>query len=177
MLVRLCCYTVKRALGPFHSPACDNEPMTNPAPVRITIEQGTAAAVNRRFIGGFFAFAILFAGAAFYRPAIQAFAVGFPIYLVLWKLRLRRARSGWTLVVTHEHLVLESPDGRRSVHRDQTARIRADPNGSGKGRPTFEVVDLSGRSVLKREVSQSQLDQLTGALEDKGWPLEVEASG
>jgi hypothetical protein len=54
--------------------------MDDPAPVRITFKQGSAAAVNRRYIGWFFAFAVLFAGAAFYRPAIQAFAVGFPIY-------------------------------------------------------------------------------------------------
>ena len=72
--------------------------MDDPAPVRITFAQGSAAAVNRTFIGWFFVFAILFAGAAFYRPAIQAFAVGFPIYLVLLKLRLRTAtRPGWAL--------------------------------------------------------------------------------
>jgi hypothetical protein len=66
--------------------------MDDSKPVRSTFARDSAAAVNRRFIGSFFAFAILFAGAAFYRPAIQAFAVGFPIFLVLWKLRLRAAR-------------------------------------------------------------------------------------
>jgi hypothetical protein len=66
--------------------------MDDSKPVRITRVRGSAAAVNRKFIGGFFAFAILFAGAAFYRPAIQAFAIGFPIFLLLWRLRLRAAR-------------------------------------------------------------------------------------
>lgn len=58
--------------------------MDDRAPVRITFEQGSTGAVNRTFIGWFFVFATLFAGAAFYRPAIQAFPVGFPVYLVLF---------------------------------------------------------------------------------------------
>lgn len=111
---------IQRALEPIHSPACDNEPVDDPAPVRITFEQGSAAAVNRRFIGGFFAFAILFAGAAFYRPAIQAFAIGFPIYLVMWKLRLRRtSRPGWALIVSSDQLILEA--GARSARIQRLA--------------------------------------------------------
>ncbi|HEX2150016.1 MAG TPA: hypothetical protein VHI31_07605 [Actinomycetota bacterium] len=151
--------------------------MDDPAPLRITLSRGTADAVNRTFIGWFFAFAILFAGAAFYRPAIQAFAVGFPLYLVLWKLRLRRARSGWTLVVTQEHLVLEAPDGRRSVLRNQTAKIRIDPKGAAEGRAAFEVIDLSGGSALRQELARSELDRLIAALRDKEWTLEERASG
>jgi hypothetical protein len=152
--------------------------MDDPAPVRITFEQGRAAAVNRTFIGGFFAFAILFAGAAFYRPAIQAFAVGFPIYLVLWKLRLRKVtRAGSALLVTFDRLVLESPAGQISVFRNQTAKVTIDRETPAKGRAAFEVVDLSGGSALKRELAQSDLDLLTGALRDRGWTLEERPSG
>lgn len=145
--------------------------MDKAAPVRITFGTGSSAAVNRSFIGGFFAFAILFAGAAFYRPAIQAFAVGFPIYVVVWMLRLRKAtKQGWALEVTDERLVLETPDGQRSVLRDGTTRVRIGK--SIDGRATFEVVDLSGRSAIHQEFAASGLNELTGALRAKGWNLE-----
>ncbi|HEX2053829.1 MAG TPA: hypothetical protein VHJ78_08915 [Actinomycetota bacterium] len=50
--------------------------------------------VNRRFLSLFWLFAIDFAVAAFWRPALLPFLVGFPVYLLLWWVCLRRVRRG-----------------------------------------------------------------------------------
>lgn len=148
--------------------------MDDQAPVRITFDRGSAAAVNRRFIGGFFAFAMLFAGAAFYRPAIQAFAVGFPIYLVWWKLRLRRAsRPGWALVVSGDRLVLEAGEGRsRAVNRQEADAVRF------IGRKTYRgggsellVLNRLNEPLFSLEIDDSDRFVTEQALIENGWPV------
>lgn len=139
--------------------------MDDAAPVRITFARGGAAAVNRRFIGWFFVFAILFAGAAFYRPAIQAFAIGFPVYLVLWKLRLRSARRpGWTLVVSEERLLLEG--GRRpvEVRRDEFHAFRFTP------RSRLLLLNAAQNTVFEVEIDDMEREAIAAALAAKGWP-------
>jgi hypothetical protein len=147
--------------------------MDDAAPVRITFERGSAAAVNRRFIGGFFAFAILFAGAAFYRPAIQAFAVGFPIYLILWKLRLRSAsRPGWALTVAENRLSLEAVNRSRSVEREEGDVVRIIRSESRFG-PKAEllVLNSSKPALFRLEIDELDCDRITAALGAKGWTV------
>ena len=140
--------------------------MNDPAPVRITFEHGSAAAVKRKFIGGFFAFAMLFAGAAFYRPAIQAFAIGFPVYLVLWKLRLRNAsRPGWALVVSEDRICLEGGGGPAEVRRDEADSIRFTP------KRLFLVLDSAQNPIFKVEIDDTDRDAIDAALSAKGWPV------
>lgn len=143
--------------------------MDDPAPVRITFEQGSAAVVNRRFIGWFFVFAILFAGAAFYRPAIQAFAVAFPIYLVLWKLRLRTAtRPGWTLVISRDTLTLEGGRTDRSVGSPEVSRV-----GFEERRSQIQLVasNRKGKAVYRLPVDRASRDGIADALRAFEWPF------
>ena len=170
MLVRLCCYTVNEPSDRFIPPACDNEPMTNPAPVRITIEQGTAAAVNRRFIGGFFAFAILFAGAAFYRPAIQAFAVGFPIYLVLWNLRLRgTSRRGDALVVSPDRLTYEAGKRSSRVERVEVDAVRFKRSSS---KTELSALNSAREPAFRVEIEERARVTNAATLAAQGWPVQ-----
>jgi hypothetical protein len=144
--------------------------MDDAAPVRITFHRGSAAAVNRRFIGGFFVFAILFAGAAFYRPAIQAFAVGFPIYLVWWKLRLRTAtKPGSALVVSREGLRLEGDKAIKRIERADVARVDFVSHRSG-----VRMIALNGqdRTIFKVLVEEGSQKHIEGALRALGWPLD-----
>lgn len=143
--------------------------MDDPAPLHITLQQGSVAAVNRRFIGGFFAFAILFAGAAFYRPAIQAFAVGFPIYLVWWKLRLRTAsRPGDLLVVSPDRLTYRSGERSRRVDRVEGEAVRF-----RRSRSNTELLVLNPAKVpvFKVELGDSDEDSVVRALSTAGWPV------
>jgi len=143
--------------------------MDDPAPVRITFAQGSAAAVNRTFIGWFFVFAILFAGAAFYRPAIQAFAVGFPIYLVMWKLRLRTAtRPGWALVISRDFLTLEGGRTNRRVGRPEVSRF-----GFETRRSQVQLVGLNreGKAVYRLPVDRESRDRIADALRASEWPV------
>lgn len=50
--------------------------------------------MNRRFLSLFWLFAADFAIAAFWRPALVPFVIGFPIYVALWRVSLRRVRKG-----------------------------------------------------------------------------------
>ena len=143
--------------------------MDDAAPVRITFARGSAAAVNRRFIGGFFAFAILFAGAAFYRPAIQAFAVGFPIYLVWWKLRLRSANRPWALVVSGKDLRLEGDKTIREIARTDVARVEI---ASVKSQVRLLALNGQERTVLNVSVDEGSRRLVEGALRAFGWPLD-----
>lgn len=143
--------------------------MDDPAPVRITFERGSAAAVNRTFIGWFFVFAILFVGAAFYRPAIQAFAVGFPIFLVHWKLRLRTAtRPGWTLVISRDSLTLEGGGTDRSVRKPEVSRI-----GFAEHRSQIQLVasNREGKAVYLLPVERESRDGIADALRAFEWPF------
>jgi hypothetical protein len=159
----------QRCVKPVHSTGWHNGPMNDAAPVRITFERGSSAAVNRRFIGGFFAFAILFAGAAFYRPAIQAFAVGFPIYLVLWKLRLRSARRpGWALVVSREDLRLEGGRAIRSIARTEVTLIEFVSAGS---QARLRALNGQGKTILRLPIAEESRRPIEGALRASGWPL------
>ncbi|HYN99892.1 MAG TPA: hypothetical protein VEU28_09500 [Actinomycetota bacterium] len=144
--------------------------MDDPAPFSITLSRGSADAVNRTFIGWFFAFAILFAGAAFYRPAIQAFAVGFPVYLVLWKLRLRRAtHAGDVLLVSPDRLALESGTRSCAVSRDEADEVRLKRSGR-----TTELLVLNSLEtpVFKLKIDDSDRDSISAALARAGWPLQ-----
>lgn len=147
--------------------------MEDPEPLTITFSRGSAAGVNRRFIGGFFLFAILFAGAAFYRPAIQAFAVGFPIYLVLWKLRLRKAtRPGWALVVSTESLLLVA--GKRStvVKRDAADAVRLNRTESAFGsRTELLVVNSTKLPIFRVEIDEIDSEPIRSALAARGWAV------
>lgn len=144
--------------------------MDDAAPVRITFERGSAAAVNRRFIGGFFAFAILFAGAAFYRPAIQAFAIGFPIYLILWKLRLRSAsRPGWALLVAEDRLSVEAGIRSRSVQRQEVDVVRIILSHRIGPKAELLLLNSSKSELLRLEIDELDCDQITAALAAKGW--------
>lgn len=141
-------------------------------PYRITFSHGTAAAVNRRFISGFFLFAFLFAGAAFYRPAIQAFAVGFPIYLVLWKLRLHAAsRPGWVLSVSREVLSLEAGPRSMRVERENAERVRIRRRESRLGPKTqLSVLNSPKTPPFRVAIDPSDLNELEAALAAQGWP-------
>ncbi|HEU4868478.1 MAG TPA: hypothetical protein VFV09_12220 [Actinomycetota bacterium] len=143
--------------------------MDDQAPVRITFAQGTAAAVNRTFIGWFFAFAILFAGAAFYRPAIQAFAVGFPIYLVLWKLRLRGAtRPGWALVVSRDALTREGGGSDRSIGKREVSRVRFEER---RSQVQLVAFNREGKAVFRLPVDNGSRDRIVEALRAFDWPV------
>lgn len=164
----------QRSVGPVHSTGWHNGAMDDAAPVRITFERGSAAAVNRRFIGGFFAFAILFAGAAFYRPAIQAFAVGFPIYLILWRLRLRRAsRPGWALVISEESLSLECAGRALQVGRKQAGAVRIERGGPPFGtRISLLIPDSAHKQPFRVEIDERDRGTIVETLRAKGWPVQ-----
>ena len=67
--------------------------MNRPRPSSPPGGSPAAQRVNRRFLSLFWLFAVDFAVAAFWRPALVPFLVGFPIYVVLWRVSLRRARE------------------------------------------------------------------------------------
>jgi hypothetical protein len=143
--------------------------MDDPAPVRINLVGGSSEALNRRFISGFFAFAILFAGAAFYRPAIQAFAVGFPIYLVLWKLSLRhQAREAWTMTIAVDRLEFVSTREARIFNRAEGARtvIRRQNPGA-----ELNLVDSAGNSAFRLKIPKANTDSVETALLEAGWTV------
>lgn len=162
------CRRLERARGPVYS-AVHNGPMTSPEPIRVIYTRGRAETVNRRFLSWLWAFAVTFAVAAFYRPAITAFSVCLPVLVVLWVRALRRApRPGWVLAVSEEQLVLEG-GGRWEIGRPQAAEIRI--QGSRK-EPWSELVvnDRSGRTRFRAPVHEADLDRVTGALRSRGWP-------
>lgn len=68
--------------------------MSDPRPSRTPGSSPAAQRVNRRFLSLFWLFAADFAIAAFWRPALVPFVIGFPIYVALWRVSLRRVRKG-----------------------------------------------------------------------------------
>jgi hypothetical protein len=159
----------QRCVKPVHSTGWHNGPMNDAAPVRITFERGSSAAVNRRFIGGFFAFAILFAGAAFYRPAIQAFAAGFPVFLVLWKLRLRSAsRPGWALVISGEDLRVEGDRAIRDIVRTEVTRVGIV---SARSQARLLALNGEGKAILRLPIAEESRRPIEDALRGFGWPV------
>jgi hypothetical protein len=143
-------------------------------PVRIPYSTGRAEAVNRVFLSMFWGFGAIFAVAAFWRPALIPFTIGFPVYLVAWRRQIRRApRPGWVLVVSEDRLVLEAGQRSRSVSRSSAGGVLFRRRGSGR-RPWSElqVVDERGKVVFREAVGEPDIKQVAGALRSRGWPLE-----
>ncbi len=149
--------------------------MDDPRPVRITYSQGRAEAVTRAFISGFWVFAAIFAAAAFWRPALIPFSIGFPVYLVVWSRQIRRApRPGWALVVSEDGLALDSGETSRSIPRAAAGRVLFHRRSSGRSSWTeLRVINESGRVVFREGIDEPDRKQLAEALRSKGWPLEA----
>jgi hypothetical protein len=69
-----------------------NEAVSKPSPPPAG--RSAEQRINRRFLSLFWLFAVDFAVAAFWRPALVPFVAGFPIYLMLWWFAIRRVRRG-----------------------------------------------------------------------------------
>ena len=148
--------------------------MANAVPVEFPYTVGRAQAVNRRFLGWFWGFAITFAVAAFYRPAITAFSVCLPILVFAWARELKRApRPGWVLAVSPGRMTLNG--GRRlAVERDHAARVHFRSRGFRRARWTeLVVVDGRGRTRFRTAVDDSDRTGIARALQALDWPLEA----
>jgi len=148
--------------------------MANAAPVEFSYTVGRARAVNRRFLSWFWGFAITFAVAAFYRPAITAFSVCLPILVLVWARELKRApRPGWVLAVSPGRMTLKG--GRRlAVEREHAARVHFRTRGSRRARWTeLVVMDGRGRTRFRTAVDDSERAAIAGALQALEWPLEA----
>lgn len=146
--------------------------MSDEPSTRITYRQGLAHAVNRRFLGIFWIFALTFVAGAFYRPAINAFSVAVPILVLLWVRALRKApRPGWVLEISPERLVLEGRR-RREIPRSEVAGVRIVQKRSGSGgRTDLRVVDASRKVALETAIDEPDTQRIARALEESGWPL------
>ncbi|HVL50527.1 MAG TPA: hypothetical protein VM754_03355 [Actinomycetota bacterium] len=144
------------------------------APVEFTYAMGRAQAVNRRFLSWFWGFAITFAVAAFYRPAITAFSVCLPILVLAWARELKRApRPGWVLAVSPTRMTLNGGP-RLAVERDDAARVHLRSRGSRRARWTeLVVVDGRGRTRFRTAVDDSDRAGIAEALQALEWPLEA----
>ena len=89
-----------------------------PESLRIVPSTPAVQAVNRRFVSLFFVFAADFALAAFYRPALVPFVLGFPVCLVLWRQRLRRAHRPGALVISEATILVEGHPVRPVLRSD-----------------------------------------------------------
>lgn len=113
-----------------------------------------------------------FAVAAFYRPAITAFTICFPVLLVVWVRELRKApRPGWILEIAGSHLALEG--GRpTTVAREKAAEVRF--RRRGFPRPSWTelmVLGASGRTLFRTAVDEPDRARVAEALRQTGWPL------
>ncbi len=146
--------------------------MTQLLRFEIPHRHGGSEAVNRRFLSWFWVFAITFAVAAFYRPAITAFSVCLPVFVILWTRQLRRApRPGWVLAVSSDHLAVEGVR-RLTVPRHRAATVRFRRRGSAKGSWTeLCVLNRSGRILFRTAIDERDRDRIAEALQATGWPL------
>jgi hypothetical protein len=143
-------------------------------PVRIPCSASPADAVNRAFLSWFWGFGAVFAVAAFWRPALIPFTVGFPIYLVAWRRRMRRTpRAGRVLEVSRDRLTLECGERSRSVSRASAGAVRFGRRGYGRGlRSELRVVDNRGRVIFREIAGEPEGSQIASALRSRGWPVE-----
>lgn len=157
------------------APACDNGSMDDAGPVRIPCSAGPAKAVNRAFLSWFWGFGAIFAVAAFWRPALIPFTIGFPIYLIAWGRRMRRAPGAESvLVVSNDLLELDSAQRGRSVSRTSAAAVSFHRRGSGAGSWTeLRVADAGGKTVFREAIGEPELPQVTEALRCRGWPVDA----
>ena len=148
--------------------------MEDAGPVRIPYSTGRAEAVNRAFLSWFWAFGAVFAVAAFWRPALIPFTVGFPIYLVAWRGRIRLAtRPGWVLAISEDRVALEGGQRIRSVPRASAAAVSFRRRGLGRGLwSELRVVDQGGKVVFREAVGEAERNQIAAALQSRGWPVE-----
>ncbi|HEX2180315.1 MAG TPA: hypothetical protein VHL54_12505 [Actinomycetota bacterium] len=153
--------------------------MEGAGPVRIPCSAGPADAVNRAFLSWFWGFGALFAVAAFWRPALIPFTVGFPIYVVAWRRRVRRTpRAGCVLVVSRDRLALEGGRRTRSISRTSAGAVSFHRRGSGGGSWTeLRVVDDGGKTVFREAVGEPELARITESLRSRGWPVDAPRSG
>lgn len=143
-------------------------------PIRIPLLARRREAVNRRFLGFFWLFAVDFAVAAFYRPALIPFIVGFPMYILLWVLASRRDSAGLVLAISENRLALEGAGRRQNIERTDVGRV----DFPGKGHSQIlQIVDSVGNVVLQKKVDEGGRGQLMAAFLDRGWPLGTSGPG
>jgi hypothetical protein len=110
---------------------------------------------------------------AIVRPALISFALVWPIVLLLWEWRVRRAPTGWLLEID-EHAITEvTGDERRSIERNQTSFVRFRRRRIRCAAwSALRAIGKAGDVLFEIGLRDDHRDAVAAALGRRGWAVD-----
>ena len=142
-------------------------------PARFVHSKEDAARVFTGFRAFYWAIALALAVAALVNRDLISLAIVWPVVLVLWEWRVRRAPTGWALEIDERAIDEVTGDDRRSIERDATSVVRFRRRRIRYAAWTsLQAVGPRGTVDFEVGIRDDHRDGIAAALRERGWRVE-----
>jgi hypothetical protein len=132
-----------------------------------------AAKVFTGFRVLYWAIALALVVAALVNRDLIPLAIVWPVVLLLWEWRVRRAPTGWSLEIDERALREVTGDEWRSIERDATSFVRFRRRRMRYAAwTTVQAVGSRGAVELEIGIRDDHRDGIARALRERGWIVE-----